>query len=77
MKLQLKRLPGKDNIIRVLDPTGRDFGNVDTRTSVGLARIMDNRNPRFRTQAKLHARKRKLNEMPGQDCSDYFDMVIK
>ncbi|KAL9131595.1 MAG: hypothetical protein Q9217_000483 [Psora testacea] len=76
MKLQLKRLPGKDNIIRVLDPTGRDFGNVDTRTSVGLARIMDNRNPRFRTQAKLQARKRKQNETPGQECSEYFDMVI-
>ncbi|KAL9101636.1 MAG: hypothetical protein Q9163_003134 [Psora crenata] len=76
MKLQLKRLPGKDNIIRVLDPTGRDFGNVDTRTSIGLARIMDNRNPKFRTQAKLQARKRKQNEIPGQDCSEYFDMVI-
>ena len=77
MKLELKRLPGKDNIIRVLDPIGRDFGNVDARTSVGLARIMDSRNPTFRTQAKLQARKRRQNEMPGRDCSEYFDMVIK
>lgn len=35
MKLSLARHPGKDNIIRVLDPAGKDFGNVDIRTSLG------------------------------------------
>ena len=77
MKLKLFRLPGKDNIIRVLDPMGNDFGNVDARTSVGLARIMDSRNPKFRTQAKLQPRRRKQTELPGQECSEFFDMVIK
>ena len=77
MKLTLKRLPGRDNIIRVIDPTGRDFGNVDALTSIGLARLMDCRNPTFRTQAKLSPRRRKQTELPGQECSEYFDMVIK
>lgn len=76
MKLQLKRLPGKDNIIRVIDPMGKDFGNVDLRTSLGLARIMDSRNPKFRTQARLIMRKKKPEEYPGKECSEYFEMQI-
>ena len=76
MKLQLRRLPGKDNIIRVIDPTGKDFGNVDLRTSLGLAKIMDSRNPRFRTQARLNARKKQPGDFPGKECSEYFDMTI-
>ena len=62
MRLSLKRLTGKDQIIRVLDPAGKDFGNVDVRTSVGLARIMDSKNPRFRTQAILLSRRMKFYE---------------
>ena len=77
MKLVLQRLPGKDNRIRVLDPAGNDFGTVDVRTSTGLARIMDMKNTKFRTQARLEARKRFPYEYPGQDCSQYLDMVIK
>ena len=76
MKIKLHRFPGKDNIIRVLDPTGKDFGNVDVRTSLGLARIMDSKNPRFRTQARLNLRKRKLDEYPGKECSEYLDMTL-
>ena len=34
MKLSLARHPGKDNIIRVIDPLGNDFGNVDIKTSL-------------------------------------------
>ncbi len=77
MKLQLHRLPGKSNIIiRVIDPAGTDFGNVDTRTSLGLAPIMAAINPRYKTQARLTVRKRKPDEIPGNPCSEYFDITI-
>ena len=76
MKLKLKRLPGKDNIIRVLDPLEKDFGNVDVRTALGLARIMDSKYPKFRTQARLNTRPRKPDEYPEKECSEYFDMTV-
>ena len=76
MRLDLRRHPGKDNIIRVIDPTGKDFGNVDVRTSLGLAKIMDSKNPKFRAQARLNPRNRNTDDYPGKDCSEYFDMTI-
>ena len=76
MKLTLSRYPGNDSIIRVIDPMGKDFGNVDVKTSLALARVMDSRNPKFRTQARLNSRIRKLDEYPGKECSEYFDMMI-
>lgn len=76
MKVQLGRFPGSDNIIRVMDPTGKDFGNVDVKTSLGLRMIMDCRSPKFRTQARLNLRKKKPGEIAGSPCSEYFDMTI-
>ena len=76
MRLQLKRFPGKDNIIRVIDPMGKDFGNVDLKTSLALARVMDSKNPRFRTQARIPIRKRQKDDYPGKECSEYFDITI-
>lgn len=76
MKVQLGRFPGPDNIIRVIDPTGKDFGNVDVKTSLGLRTIMDNKRPKFRTQARLNLRKKKPGEVAGAPCSEYFDLTI-
>ncbi|KAL8657042.1 MAG: hypothetical protein Q9226_002323 [Calogaya cf. arnoldii] len=80
MKLQFKRFPGKDNIIRVLDPSGKDFGNVDVRTSLGLAPLLDSKNPKYRAQARLMTRKRKLNspspQYPSAPCSEYLDLIV-
>lgn len=76
MKLQLRRFPGKDNIIRVLDPTGKDFGNVDVRTSQALTRIMDSPVTKYRTQARLNVRKKQPEEIPGEPCSGYMDLTI-
>ena len=76
MKLQLRRYPGKDSIIRVIDPQGKDFGNVDVRTSLALAKIMDSKNPKFRPQARLTARNRKNDEYPSKECSEYLDMTV-
>lgn len=76
MKLELRRLPGKDSIIRVIDPMGKDFGTVDVRTAMALAKVMDSKNPKFRTQVRLTARNRKNDEFPGKDCSEYLDMTL-
>ncbi|KAL9615439.1 MAG: hypothetical protein Q9167_000117 [Letrouitia subvulpina] len=76
MKLQLKRFPGRDNIIRVLDPTGKDFGNVDIRTAQGLSKLLDCKAPRYRVQARLLNRKKKQDQYPGAPCSEYLDMVV-
>lgn len=76
MRLHLRRHPGKDNIIRVIDPMGKDFGSVDVRTSLALAKIMDSKNPKFRTQARLNSRNRNKDDYPGKDCSEYFDITI-
>ncbi|KAL8713258.1 MAG: hypothetical protein Q9225_006810 [Loekoesia sp. 1 TL-2023] len=78
MKLQLKRFPGNDNIIRVLDPTGKDFGNVDIRTSQGLAKLLDSKNPKYRAQARLLGRKKKdtRDQYPTAPCSEYLDIIV-
>ena len=76
MKLELQRFPGKDNIIRALDPTGKDFGNIDVRTSQGLSSILDSKNPKFRAQARLIVRKKQPDELPGKCCSKYLDATI-
>lgn len=77
IKVTLKRFAAKDNIIRVLDPMGKDFGTVDVRTAVGLAPIMDRKEFRLRTQAKLNPRPRGPYEWPGLEISDFFDVTIK
>ncbi|KAL8847504.1 MAG: hypothetical protein Q9221_007459 [Calogaya cf. arnoldii] len=80
MKLQFKRFPGNDNIIRVLDPSGKDFGNVDVKTSLGLAPLLDSKNPKYSAQARLMARKRKLDspspQYPSAPCSEYLDLIV-
>ncbi len=35
MRISLRRHPGKDTIIRVIDPCDRDFGNIDIKTARG------------------------------------------
>lgn len=78
MKLQFRRYPGGDNITRVLDPTGKDFGNLDVKTAQAVSKLLDSRNPRYRAQARLLARKKKdgPNQYPGAHCSEYFDLIV-
>ncbi|KAL8672297.1 MAG: hypothetical protein Q9168_003240 [Polycauliona sp. 1 TL-2023] len=76
MRLQFRRLPGSDMIIQVLDPTGKDIGNVDVKTALGLARLLDSKNPKYRAQARLNARKRNLAHYPTAPISEYLDMTI-
>ncbi|MCJ1402420.1 hypothetical protein MMC11_005640 [Xylographa trunciseda] len=76
IKLHLFRFPGKNMIIRVIDPAGKDFGNIDVRTSLGLSPVMDSKFANIRIQARLDPRKKKLNEFPGQFCSEYYNATI-
>lgn len=76
MKLQLRRFPTATHIIRVIDPCDHDIGNVDVRTSLGLAPLMDGKAIRVRVQARLNTRRKKLNEQPGNACSDHLEMTV-
>ena len=76
IKLQLRRFPGNNFIIRVLDGVGKDFGNVDVRTSLGLAPLMDTTNPKIRTTVRLNSRRRNPYELPGQPISDSLIMTV-
>ena len=76
IRLSLQRYPGNNSIILVRDASDKDFGNVDARTSIGLAPLMDSDVMRIRTQARLSPRKRKPFEIPGKRCSEYFDMTV-
>ena len=77
MKVKFKRFPSKDIDIRVLDTEGFDFGRVDVRTAAGLAPVMDRKELKIRTQARLNSRPRGPYEIPGQSISKYFDMTVK
>jgi SNF2 family DNA or RNA helicase len=76
MKLHLQRFVGRNVIIRVFDQMGKDFGNIDVRTSLGLAPLMDSTNLKIRVQARLDSRKAKEHERPGYLCSDSYNATI-
>lgn len=77
MKLKLQALPGKTNtIICVFDPAETYFGNIDVKTALGLSPILAVPTPKYRAQARLLARKRKPDEIPGSPCSEYFNITI-
>ena len=75
-KLELRRTRSKNIIIRVIDPTGKDFGSVDVRTSSGLVPIMDSSNMKARVQARLNRRQKDPSDIPGKECSAYLDMTV-
>ena len=76
IKLKLRRYPGKNMIICVCDAAGKDFGNVDIKTALGLTPLLDTNPPMVRTQARLTNRKKQPHELPGQPCSETYDMTI-
>lgn len=76
MKLHLQRFPGKNLIIRVIDPAGHDFGNIDVRSSLGLVPLMDSQFSNVRLQARLDSRKKKANEYPGLLTSESYLATI-
>lgn len=76
MKLSLQRFPGKNLIIRVIDPAGHDFGNIDVRSSLGLVPLMDSAFSNVRLQARLDSRKKKPGDYPGNLTSDTYFATI-
>ena len=77
IKCTLSRYPGRNHIvIRVKDAAGKDFGNVDSRTSLGLAPLMDTPIMKLQTKAYLDARRREKSEFPGAGSSDKLKMTL-
>ena len=76
IKLKFRRLPGKNVIICICDAVGKDFGNADIKTALGLTPLLDTAPPLVRVQARLTARRKKPHELPGQPCSETFQMTI-
>ena len=76
IKCRLEReTPGKDKLIKVLDPHGQYFGNIDAETSEVLAPIMDGFS-KLRTQARLLNRRKKNHEWPHQPCSENLQLTM-
>ena len=77
IKLELRRHPGQNNIIRVIaHHAQQDFGNVDVRTATILCPILDRYGGKVRLQARLATRRRRANEVPGAPCSDFLPMHV-
>ena len=76
IKVDLKRIRGNHLIIGVIDPTGADFGSVNTATALGLAALMDAREPGIRVQARIPSRRKLANEEPGKPMSAYYDLMV-
>ncbi|KAI9830944.1 MAG: hypothetical protein M1819_005327 [Sarea resinae] len=76
IKVELRRQPRSTHIISVIDPRGNDIGNIDVRTAIGLAPLMDNHLIKLRCQARLATRKIKPGEYPGQSVSEYYDLIL-
>ena len=63
-------------IICICDAAGKDFGNADIKTALGLTPLLDTTPPLVRVQARLTARRKKPHELPGQPCSETFQMTV-
>ena len=75
IKCTLRREPGKDKRIKVLDPFDMYFGNIDAELSEVLAPAMDGIE-NLRTQPRVMNRRKKKDLWPGQPCSELIRMII-
>jgi len=75
IRCTLEREPGKDKRIKVIDPFGMYFGNVDAELSEVLAPAMDGF-ANIRTQPRVLNRRKKKDSWPGQPCSELIKMII-
>ncbi|KAJ9131553.1 SNF2 family domain-containing protein [Pleurostoma richardsiae] len=70
VKVILKRTVGdKTNTIQVYDHTREIFGNVDPKTSAGLAQLLDSRTLELRTDCLIPTRRRQPDEEIGKPIS--------
>ncbi|KAI9750677.1 MAG: hypothetical protein M1815_001659 [Lichina confinis] len=76
IKVQLARAQLNTHIINVTDPCGVEFGSVSSRIAIGLAAIMDSKNPVFRAQARIPTRRKRPGEVLGLPVSTYYDLNI-
>ena len=75
IKCALEREPGKDKKIKVIDPFGTHFGNVDAELAEVLAPAMDGFD-NVRTQPRVLNRRKKRDSWPAQPCSELIKMII-
>ena len=75
IKCTLRREPGKDKKIKVMDPFETYFGNIDAELSEVLAPAMD-AFENLRTQPRVLNRRKKRDSWPGQPCSERIKMTI-
>ncbi|KAJ9643218.1 hypothetical protein H2204_002114 [Knufia peltigerae] len=75
MKCTLLRTRSNDTIIEVSDPWGVVFGKVNADFAAALAPVLDGL-PGVRTQARLINRRKKPNEWPHVECSEFLKMVV-
>lgn len=75
IKCTLEREPGKDKKIKVIDPFGMYFGNIDAELSEVLAPAMDGF-VNIRTQPRVLNRRKKKDSWPGQPCSELIKLII-
>jgi SNF2 family DNA or RNA helicase len=76
MSCKLVRDPARDMIIKVIDPTGMEFGRLAQEIAKVLAPIMDSLGLSLRPQARLMMRKKNPADWPGQPCSEMMGMII-
>ena len=77
IKCQVQRMPGRGHLIVIVrDAEGTDFGNLDLRTALGLAPLMDNEAFKIRIDARMIPRVRKPFELPGEDTSDTIPLNV-
>ncbi|KAJ5679189.1 hypothetical protein N7462_007433 [Penicillium macrosclerotiorum] len=73
MKLDLDRQPSKENlIIRVKDPYGKEFGNVDAKTSQALCPLLDAPFVHLDIVARLDMRKKQEGEVVWQPTNGAY-----
>lgn len=81
MKVRLRR-PQEPNgnktyVIEVIDPSLRNFGKVDFRTSKALAPLLDSvRLNKLRVDARLDMRKKEPGETPGAPISKSIPLLL-
>ena len=71
----MRRKSGQNSIISVIDPSGMDFGTISVQTALGLAPLLDSKNPSIRTTARLPSRRMLSEEQVGEPTSSLLEDI--
>jgi SNF2 family DNA or RNA helicase len=77
MKVTLRRTPGNGLVVHVCDPRGQIFGSLDSRTSAGLAPLLDGLATNgIRVSAMIEPRRKRPGEVAGQSIPEGMQIYI-